>query len=168
MWVIRVQIVLKVLERNGVSGFIFPIGFAILLQAVISQMHIVVCNSRVIAVTGGADVPFAIPKNILFVSHQRSNSDIKFSPFEEQRPLDVFLYDSVGVFRFVVEEVFNFFEGSTDFNAAPLVESCRLDESHIIFTVLRRHPFLVEKSSFDVFVSNFKRLELGVDYMSSD
>ena len=149
-WELRVEVLLKVCEAESVAFFISSVVVSVLLQAVISQVDVVVSALWVVFRGGGPEVAvFVIEKLVLACGHC-PHPDIELPAFEQQRLLYVLLDDPQRVDRLGPEALLDLFQAPADLDALALVQSCRFDQPHVFFTVLRWSAFFVRVHHADL------------------
>ena len=88
-----VQVLLEVLETQGVAFFMHPIVLPELLEAVVGEVDVVVRGLRVVLAAGGAQVAVSVVEQLVLGSAYRPDPDVEFAPLEEQGPLHVLLHE---------------------------------------------------------------------------
>ena len=82
------------LKRQGVAVFVFSIIIAMLLEAIICQVDIIIVVRHIVIEGGGAEVPVFEHEDIDIGCDQLPNPNIELSAVVQKWLFDVFLGDS--------------------------------------------------------------------------
>ena len=86
-----VQVLLKGLEAYCVAVLMLSIVLAMLLQAVIRQVNVIVLVFEGVVVTASPEIPFLVVIELVLVRGKGPHSDVKLAAFEQKRALNVLL-----------------------------------------------------------------------------
>ena len=95
-WVVLVNIVLELVERELVPVFELPIRFTLYLHGVVCQMHkrvIYILQIYAIVTAGGAQVALREEVQVRVMCQDDPNPDVKLTFSNQKRALDVLLND---------------------------------------------------------------------------
>ena len=116
-------------------------------------MDIVVPIWELIGVGGSPQIALIVHIDLLFLVHYDPYSDVKLSPLEEERPLDILLDYPTRVLRSRSNEFDDIMKLIEDFDASPLICCGRLHQPNIVSAMFHGRPFLRRESFLDLFIS---------------
>ena len=103
--VVFIKVCLKDLESDGVSVLVDAIVGSKLLQAIVSQVHIVVPVCQVVVVRARPQVAMSVHENLVLAVDEGPHTDVKLPALKEKRPLDVLLHHTAGELRTTVNKL---------------------------------------------------------------
>ena len=94
-----IKVFLKLSECDGISFLVGAILRAILLQTLISEMHLLIFVLNVVLLATCAQVAFLVVVNMKFLSQETPHTNVKLTVFVEKRFLYVFLDHPITFFE---------------------------------------------------------------------
>lgn len=126
-----IKVFLKLSECEGISFLVGAILRAILLQTLISEMHLLIFVLNVVLLATCAQVAFLVVVNMKFLSQETPHTNVKLTVFVEKRFLYVFLDHPITFFE-RKDVIGNLFSVLEDLNATTLVKSRWFNHPHVL------------------------------------
>jgi hypothetical protein len=128
LWELLIQVLLECFESYSVAILMLSIVISILLQTVISQVHIVVLVRQRVVITWSPDITLFINVKVIFACENWPDPYIKFPAFEEKGSFDIFLDYPELIGRWSrCNKLLNIPNIPEYFNSFSLIHSCRFD-----------------------------------------
>ena len=129
--------------------------FVFVLEALVGQMHFQVFFVMLVLKTRGSQVALLEQVNLNFVwvvlyFDHRPHSDVEFSLLVQERPLDVFLDDPLGVAGLLVQEGGDVANLVEELDSFALVGGSWFENPLVVLTVLFRNIFNRAQTFTDV------------------
>jgi hypothetical protein len=143
---VLIKVLLQDLIADSVPILMLSIVVAMLLQAVIGQVHVVVAIVQLVVVRGGAQVALVVEEDFLLSVQEDPHADVEFSTFKKEGALDVLLNDPASVLRASGDEL-NYIVELIEYLYPPaLVGGSRLNKPDIVRAMLHRYPLFGAKT----------------------
>jgi hypothetical protein len=154
--VVLVKVYLKDVESDGVSVLVDAIVGSKLLQAIVSQVHIVVPVCQVVVVRTSPQVPMSVHEYFVLAVDESPHTDVKLPALKEKRPLDVLLHHTAGELRTTVNELCHLIQLREDLYSPSLVCIRRFYKPYVVHTVFNGDALLWCIAPLDIFISLIK------------